>query len=254
MNDRLIAQLETRLEKITEGIFAHFFGKRIQAYDIALHLARALEDGLEPAQDGDTRPLAPDEYLIRTNPEILEQIIEHYPALAQVLSNQIVDFAASAGYRLRHIPDVRFVSAPEVSPTEIVIIATHMRSQKNTTQALQPITPPSTQDGPLNPQLLIGSQQSIPLEKAIVHIGRSTENDLVIDDAYVSRFHAQIRLRFGHYVIFDTDSQSGTYVNDVRIREYQLHAGDVIRIGKTNIVYMEDDPSYLDQTDAFNRS
>jgi hypothetical protein len=57
MNDRLISQLEARLEKITEGLFAHFFGKRIQAHDIALQLVRALEDGLKPAQDGDTRPL-----------------------------------------------------------------------------------------------------------------------------------------------------------------------------------------------------
>ena len=75
---------------------------------------------------------------------------------------------------------------------------------------------------------------------------------MVIDDAYTSRLHAQIRLRFGQYVIFDTDSHAGTFVNEVRIREHCLRAGDVIRVGKTTIVYMEDDPEYFGETDSIN--
>jgi pSer/pThr/pTyr-binding forkhead associated (FHA) protein len=74
----------------------------------------------------------------------------------------------------------------------------------------------------------------------------------VLDESTVSRTHAQIRLRFGHYVIFDTDSQTGTFVNNVRIREHRLRAGDVIRVGKTSLVYMEDDPEQLDETNAFH--
>lgn len=254
MNDRLIAQLETRLEKITEGIFAHFFGKRIQAHDIALQLVRALEDGLEPAQDGDSRPIAPDEYTIRVNPEMLRQINERYPSLDQALSEQIVDLAANAGYRLKNVPQVRFVPAPELTNSQIMVIAVQSHTQKHTTAALQAIRVATAHPQPVNPQLIISGQKTIPLDRAIIHLGRNTRNDIVLEDTTVSRSHAQIRLRFGHYVIFDTDSHTGTFVNNVRIREHRLRAGDVIRIGKTSLVYMEDDPDHLDETNAFHSS
>jgi hypothetical protein len=254
MNDRLIAQLETRLEKITEGIFAHFFGKRIQAHDIALQLVRALEDGLEPAQDGDSRPIAPDEYTIRVNPEMLRQINERYPSLDQALSEQIVDLAANAGYRLKNVPQVRFVPAPELTNSQIMVIAVQSHTQKHTTAALQAIQAATAHPQPVNPQLIISGHKTIPLDRAIIHLGRNTRNDIVLEDTTVSRSHAQIRLRFGHYVIFDTDSHTGTFVNNVRIREHRLRAGDVIRIGKTSLVYMEDDPDHLDETNAFHSS
>ena len=252
MNDRLIVQLETHLEKITEGVFARFFGRHIQAHDIALQLVRALEDGLEPAQDGDTRPLAPDEYVIRLNPTVLDQIDERYPTLHQVLSEQIVELAASAGYRLKHTPRVQLVPAPEIAGTQVMVLALHIHSHHSTTAALQPVPTSTAHPGPANPQLIIEGQRVVRLAQAIIHIGRSTSNDVVIDDAYTSRLHAQIRLRFGQYVIFDTDSHAGTFVNDVRIREHSLRAGDVIRVGRTNIVYMEDDADYSGETDSIS--
>ncbi|MAS34441.1 MAG: hypothetical protein CL610_10565 [Anaerolineaceae bacterium] len=253
MNERMMAQLETRLETITEGLFAHFFGKRLQAHDIALQLVRAVEDGLELADDGDTRPLAPDNYVIQLNTQVLQQLNERYPALAQILADQIVELAASADYRLKNRPQVQFLPARQLSPAQVIVTANHLQSSSAQTAALHPIEPADHHPRPLNPQLIISGHRAIPLDKDIVYIGRAGTNDLVLDDAYVSRAHAQIRLRFGHYAIFDTDSNSGTYVNEVRIREHQLRAGDVIRIGETAIVYMEDDPDQLDETDAINR-
>ncbi len=253
MNDRLIAQLEARLEQITEGIFAHVFGKRIQAHDIALQLVRALEDGLESAEGDDVRRLAPDRYTVRVNAVMMGEIIQRYPALADVLSDQIVELATNAGYRLKHKPEVQLVADPALTNFQIVVIASHTHSTHSTTAAFQPIDMANTYPRPMNPQLIISGQRVIPLEQAIIHIGRSTTNDLVLEDHYVSRTHAQIRLRFGHYVIFDTNSQSGVFVNDARVREYQLRSGDVIRIGKTSLVYMEDEPDQFDQTDSFSR-
>ena len=50
----------------------------------------------------------------------------------------------------------------------------------------------------------------------------------------------KLRLRFGHYVLFDTQSYSGTTVNDVQVKEHILQTGDVICIGRTRLVYIED--------------
>ena len=248
MNDQHIAQLEARLEKITEGLFAHLFGRRVQAHDIALQLVRAMENGLKSVHDGDSRPLAPDLYLIYVSPQVASQIGERYPSLPQVLSDQIINVAASAGYRLNSIPQIEIISVADFTPRHIEISAEHIIHKSSTTGAMQPINLASDHTLPRNPQLIISGQTVIPLGEAIVNIGRSRKNAIVLDDPYVSRTHAQIRLRFGHFMIFDASSQSGTFVNEVRIREHRLQSGDVIRVGKTSMVYMEDDSDPLTET------
>jgi pSer/pThr/pTyr-binding forkhead associated (FHA) protein len=50
----------------------------------------------------------------------------------------------------------------------------------------------------------------------------------------------QLRLRFGSYTLFDMNSHAGVLVNDVPVREHRLQPGDVIRLGKTQLVYLED--------------
>src|SRR5690606_19807961 len=95
-------------------------------------------------------------------------------------------------------------------------------------------------------------EKVIPMNQALITIERSQETDIILEDPYVSRHHAQLRLRFGHYTLFDADSQSGTFVNDVRIREHRLQSGDVIRIGATSMVYMEDSPPSDHQTGLLN--
>jgi pSer/pThr/pTyr-binding forkhead associated (FHA) protein len=58
----------------------------------------------------------------------------------------------------------------------------------------------------------------------------------------VSRHHLQLRLRFGVYVLFDIRSQSGTFVNNNCRSRTPSQRGDVIQIGKSQLVYIEDDP------------
>ncbi len=65
-----------------------------------------------------------------------------------------------------------------------------------------------------------------------IAIGRGAENDIVIDDTYVSHHHAVISLMNNQYVIEDLKSVNHTYVNDQLLsgRTY-LQTGDIIRIG-----------------------
>lgn len=248
MNDQHIAQLEARLEKITEGLFANVFGRRIQAHDIALQLVRAMENGLQTVNDGDARPMAPDRYTIHINPSILDQIIQRYPALPQVLSQQMIEVAANAGYRIKNTPTVHILPDPDTARNQVSVVADHIANTAHITDAMQPINVSDASARPKNPQLIISGERAIDLKKPMITIGRSRQNNIMLDDPYVSRNHAQIRLRFGHYMIFDTHSQGGTFVNDVRIHEHRLQSGDVIRIGKTTLVYMEDDPDPVTQT------
>ncbi len=96
--------------------------------------------------------------------------------------------------------------------------------------------------------MIVNGDTTVEMTEPLVNLGRSRDNHVVLDDPYISRHHAQIRLRFGRYTLFDTQSQTGTYVNDSRVREHNLQTGDVIRMGKITMVYLEDDPFGESQT------
>ena len=64
-------------------------------------------------------------------------------------------------------------------------------------------------------------------------IGRADDNDVVIDDLLVSRYHAELRgLKAGGFELEDLGSHNGTYVNGRRIeRTVQVADADLITIG-----------------------
>jgi ABC transport system ATP-binding/permease protein len=68
-------------------------------------------------------------------------------------------------------------------------------------------------------------------------IGRLPNCDLVLDSPEVSRRHAIIRQISEAYSIEDLDSSNGTYVNDERIKQAQLHEGDLIQISKYRLLF-----------------
>ena len=67
---------------------------------------------------------------------------------------------------------------------------------------------------------------------ASISIGRGSDNDIVIQDGYVSHRHAVVELMNNLYVIEDLGSVNKTYVNGQEIagRQY-LQSGDIISIG-----------------------
>ncbi len=65
-------------------------------------------------------------------------------------------------------------------------------------------------------------------------IGRSMKNDLVLMDGSVSREHAMLQGKSGHWVLLDLGSRHGTKLNGVEIEPGEpspVQSGDQIRIG-----------------------
>ena len=75
----------------------------------------------------------------------------------------------------------------------------------------------------------------------VITIGRSEENDVVINDETVSRHHLQIIFHDdGHYTLSDFGSTNGTYVNGQRISgEIPLDDVDIVRIGNKTIPWRQ---------------
>ena len=63
-------------------------------------------------------------------------------------------------------------------------------------------------------------------------IGRSKENDIIIDEASVSRHHATIIQTASGIVISDNGSSNGTFINGIRIQgECTLSPNDILKLG-----------------------
>jgi len=82
------------------------------------------------------------------------------------------------------------------------------------------------------------------------YIGRDMDCQLQIDDRAVSHRHAVIRLNQadGAYYLIDLDSTNGSYVNEERVREQKLQHEDLIRIGWTELTFIDERGLSHDET------
>ena len=78
-----------------------------------------------------------------------------------------------------------------------------------------------------------------PLEIGVNTLGRSSENDVVVEDAYVSRRHCAILLHTSQGAeLHDMASKNGTYLNGTRLTgPATLKPGDEIRISGRPFVF-----------------
>jgi len=70
-----------------------------------------------------------------------------------------------------------------------------------------------------------------PLPARTLRIGRALDNDIVVADHAVSRYHAELRNAAGAYSIADLGSHNGTFVNGQRVTVAPLSDGDIVGIG-----------------------
>lgn len=84
----------------------------------------------------------------------------------------------------------------------------------------------------------------VELDAEELTVGRSAQNDLVLDDPLVSRLHAILMRRGDVILLEDLGSHNGTYVNNERLHTIrQLHHGDTIVMGSSRALF--EDPSVI---------
>jgi Protein of unknown function (DUF3662)/Inner membrane component of T3SS, cytoplasmic domain len=240
MNEQHLARFESRIESLVEYAFSRVLGNRIHAHDLAIKLARVMEDHLlhDPRQQ--ERPVAPDYYQINLQRGVCSRLLESQPHLPELLSQHLVELASNLDFRLIRTPIVDLQPNDQLEASDVDITARHQGKKRNTTTIMQRVDVPVTVEAPGNPHLLVNGNHSIPLNDDVVNIGRARENQVVLDDPSVSRHHLQLRLNYGRYILFDAQSQGGTLVNNTPVYEHRLQTGDVIQIGNTHLVYIED--------------
>ena len=78
----------------------------------------------------------------------------------------------------------------------------------------------------------------LPLDRDTCVLGKSPSADIVIDNPYVSRRHAQITWAEGNFHIRDVGSKNGTFINGANLagKTHQLNSGDRVELGKGQVV------------------
>lgn len=75
----------------------------------------------------------------------------------------------------------------------------------------------------------------IPIRGTLT-FGRSSDNDVVLRDFSISRYHARIEFEDGVARVIDLDSTNGVKINETIVASGPLAAGDVLTIGSFTIV------------------
>ncbi len=89
----------------------------------------------------------------------------------------------------------------------------------------------------LSVKLANGETELHSFEKEEVCIGGMADNDVVMRDNTVSRYHCKIVQEDTGYVLVDLRSTNGTFINGVRIREAYLEPNCTIAVGKQEFTF-----------------
>ena len=84
------------------------------------------------------------------------------------------------------------------------------------------------------------TQQEVALLPGRIIIGRTPDNDLQIDSRFISRHHCQITTSNQACIIEDLNSTNGLYVRSLRVHRHYLRDGDVVLVGKHELLYLDE--------------
>jgi adenylate cyclase len=85
-----------------------------------------------------------------------------------------------------------------------------------------------------------GEDRVVPLTGRI-RLGRGSDNDIVLSDVSVSRYHAEILREAGGWAVHDLKSTNGVEVNRVPVEKAPLRPGDLLTIGAFEIRLEEEE-------------
>ncbi len=184
----------------------------------------------------------PDIFMIYLSPQDAA-MIESQSTWQEAFYPLINKIALEHNLRLEKDPSIRLVVKNSLLPTQVKVVANTRNPITGQTSAV-PIKVEKAADEPARSSmqgcLILEDDTNFYLDMPVVNIGRKSNNHLVINDLRVSRTHAQIRAAETGYMIFDTGSSGGTYINGERITRRLLKPGDVISLAGVKLIFIQE--------------
>ena len=89
--------------------------------------------------------------------------------------------------------------------------------------------------------------------------GRTTDNQVQIDDLAVSTAHANITIETDDngkqmFIMNDLGSTNGSFINEVKVEHQQLHHNDSIRVGWNVFIFIDEEEHDPEKTSKIKKS
>ncbi len=236
MKQQSLSKFETMAQRLVEGSFKRLFGERLDGHEVAVRLARAMEDSLVVGRFADT-------YTVYLHPGDLEDLLAQSQYLTGELADYLTQLAQQGAGTLPVRPKVTLATDAALRPHQVRVQAAH--SDQADEQITRLHARAEIEAGilaalrALDAYLIVSGRQHVPLDRPLFTLGRHTDNDVVLDSVTVSRRHAQIRWRYGRFILYDFSRRGRTMVNNQPITQHVLQPGDVIALSSTRIIYGE---------------
>jgi hypothetical protein len=235
----LLGRIESWLEWAVEGGARTVFRQRLQPIELAKAAQRAMRRQQLIGPDGVEVPNA---YAIGLHPDDLAELAPYRASLEARIARSLSDFADERGLvpmgpvsvtltpdrRLRRRAlrvEARMLDQPEAPSTRAVAPLGATDVLPRVTRSAPPIDPSDALT------LVLEDGRRINVPDGSLRIGRALDNDLVIADARVSRYHAQILRDSRGLLVRDLGSTNGTAVAGRSVAEDRLANGDRLTLG-----------------------
>ena len=253
----VLRAIESRLERLFEGVFGRAFRTNVQPVELARKLAKEMDEHRSVSV---SRVYVPNEYTIYLSADDRAQFEGYENSLVSELEEYLSEHAQRETYALLTPPRVLFETDDDLGMGEFGI-ATRMAQQRHgqpaggeppeqiqpgATMIYRPRTQPtesvSLQEMGFERQVGVltwnGGRHVLDERRAV--LGRSRDVDVQIDDPNVSRRHAEVVQEGSTVWIVDLGSTNGLEVNGVRTQRAKLGHGDKVTIGSTEIAFRLD--------------
>jgi hypothetical protein len=252
----VLRSIEQKIEGLFEGMFGRAFRTHVQPVELARKLAKEMD---EHRTISVSRVYVPNEYSVYLSEADREQFAGYEGSLVGELQDHLIEHARRESYAMLTPPKVLMLTDADLSIGEFGI-ATRMvqpegrrgpqpdepaeQVQPGATMIYKAKAPQPTEAASPAELGLEGESWSLTmngrthaLEGAKVVLGRSKDADVRVEDANVSRRHAELRREGASWWIVDLDSTNGTDLNGKRVSRAKLNAGDTITLGATDLVF-----------------
>jgi hypothetical protein len=251
----VLRSLESKIAGLVEGTFSRAFKSEVRPVEIARKLAREMEEHKSLSL---SRTYVPNEYRVYLSPRDRERFGEHEEALRTELVGYLLEHARREHLVLTSRPVVDFETDDRLRLGEFGIQtrSTNPPADADAVADEPPLSEPSGRTmvystagrvaEPLEQRarvrahtalLLMGGKRLV-VGPAGVTLGRSRQSDVMVDDANVSREHAEIRPRGDSWVLADLNSTNGSRLNGRRLDHPEvLKPGDEIELGTTVLTF-----------------
>jgi hypothetical protein len=257
----VLRSIEHRIESIVEGVFGRAFRSHVQPVELARKLAKEMD---EHKTVSISRVYVPNEYALFLSPTDRKQFADYEASLLTELADYLAEHARREGYSLLATPEVTVEEDADLELGEFGIATRMVQPQRAASEAAVGVVadpgpgatkvfkpaPSSTAAVSAEEAEELGlaheprarlnvAGKPYVLSQEVTLLGRSRECDITVDDANVSRRHAEVRRENGNWWVVDLGSTNGIEVNGKRTKRARLEHDDRILLGRTEVTFEE---------------